>query len=275
MKPHRPVYTITLALALALPFPLLASAAKSETIEIGRLSPAQRAVGKAASARKVVAWQKRAKDAGLSFEDYARDELAPRVSKKLVTTFVSPDGATHPTDMHHRIYAMLKVEAETGAQFNVQHRVVRDYTGWSLRDYAKDVVKRGLVWIGGARKPAQTIKLVEALPKTFADLKDDPLRGAMEDVFFRLGLSGGAYQRFVEFKLADRLIDAGLFKRLRKAGLLDRGEKRISAELGVDPRLADEIVRLMRSKKMKKYLAGQATTPAARKAVLVALAEPS
>jgi hypothetical protein len=80
----------------------------------------------------------------------------------------------------------------------------------------------------------------------------------------RLGLSGSDFAPSIEFKIGRRLVEAGLYAKLREDGVIAKGNWSIPAHRALDRDLVDVVVEFMKQKPIRKFLEDEALTKSAR-----------
>lgn len=236
-----------------------ALAGKRMQVDLQKLAPTQNAVGVSVAELRVNKWQDAAKDEGISLQDYALRVLVPRFSKGLIPAVVDWKGRVLNTDGHHRVYALRKVSALTGVRFSIGIDVVQNFEGLSRKVYQKKLAR----FLGYSKKE------VRALPASFDDLKDSPMRSLIGIAFKQTGIRGSLFVDRIQFTVGEMLLQDGLVTRLIAEAVLPKGSKRIPSSLVAQPNIQTLVQRMIFSKgsKVLKYLEGAARSRDTRKQV--------
>lgn len=258
---------ILLALGLvASPRPALAgapapqtSAAQTEAVvreNVTRVAPTQMQIGVAVAQRDVDTWKADAQKRGLSFHDYAEQVLQEHYEKRPLPAIIDPRGKVRVLDGHHRVWALIHVQQETGVRIDIPVHVETDYTGWSEEAYAKDLVeKRGYGLFTPEVSKLSPVERVRALPSTFAGLQNDPLRSAVGQAFDDARVTGSNFENYIEFTAGDKLLKRGLLDELKARGIIPMNATSLPAEQATDPRVVAVVgKRLFDSHKMEHFL---------------------
>ena len=262
---------LVLLLALLLPASLWAATRK---VPIDEFHPTQPGVGKAAAMLYIKHWEHEAKRRDMSLKKYAKKVLQRKLDTHLTPAIIDPDGNVRNTDAHHHITAMLELKEMTGVTLTARAKILADYRGQSEAEYAHDFVgrlKKG--WFGPNAAGMSDVDKVRSLPKTYARMKNDPLRSAVEAAFERLGLDGKMFTDYIEFKVGAALVENGIYERLRQKGILEPGARTIPDELVFKKKVAKQIVKMLRKPALRTLLAESARTKANARRIDAALGE--
>jgi hypothetical protein len=253
---------LRLATALTLLALVGQAAAAPIAIPVDQFRPTQHTIGKASAMLSLDQWKRDAAQRHMSLAEYARTVLQPALEKRVVPAVIDPRGRMRNTDAHHRIAALLALQQETGVVLTLKTDVVVDYRGQSERAFATDFVdrlKKG--WFEPKVRRRSPLAMVRSLPLSFAQLGDDPLRSSIDTAFDKLGLSGGMFSDYVEFRVGEMLVARGLLHRLRARGLIGKKDKNIPPDRVFSPRVVDEIVAALREPEMRELLVTHARNP--------------
>lgn len=174
-----------------------------------KLAPGQTEFGAFAVKNKINKWTKEAKAEGITLAQYTNTTLRKVFANANIPVVVDPRGVIRTLDGHHKLSALIQVQAKVGLKIPVSIDVVRDYKGSSEKAYAKHfvvVMKKG--WFG-ANPPESAIEKVRSLPAQYTQMKDSPLRSVLGLVFDKAGLEGSWFKDYVQFKLGTRLLASG------------------------------------------------------------------
>jgi len=264
-----------LRLCTLVAFPLILGTGLAHAIgpvPVDAFHPSQPKVSFALVRKHVREWKRDAKRRGMSLKRYAKEVIQEEFNKTKVPSFIKPDGDLDNTDSHHHMDAAKVVQAKTGFQLVRPVKVLKDYTGWDETAYAEHVVnvlKKG--WFGKKMADRSPLAKVRSWPKTYAQLKNDPLRGAVDNAFSRLGLPGTLFTDYIEFKVGDALAAAGIHARLREEGLIPKGARSIPDKLVFKKKIAKQIIKMMREPAIRELMLKNARNEEARKRIESAL----
>ncbi len=190
------------------------------SVPLAELHPTQMEIGRAAVRLMLASWQKEAADRGISFPDYARTVLKPKMEAKPLPGIISPEGLVHNTDGHHRVESLLEVTRLTGVEFQLPVEVQRDYRGHSQKAYARHLVKViGKGYFTPETRRLSPVEQVAQLPHDYHQIVDNPLRSAVGTVLYRKGIDSGHMKDFIEFDILEKAKKAGALKALGRAGI--------------------------------------------------------
>jgi hypothetical protein len=253
---HRRLHVLATLLLLALGLGWAPRAhAKVIRVPVDEFHETQKKRGDACAMLYVKHWKKEAKRLDLSLKQYAKRVLQPKLDGKLTPAVINPDGEVLNTDAHHHITAMLKLKELTGVTLVARAKLLKDYRGWSEKDYADhfvEVLKKG--WFGRKHANDTPLEKMRSLPKTYAEMENDPLRSAVDAAFERVGLDGKMFTDYIEFRLGEALEDHGLYQRLRDKGLLDKRAGSIPDEDVFDKKIVKQITKMMRKGEVRQLL---------------------
>lgn len=237
----------------------LAHARGAAPVSIHAFRPTQMEIGRQAVTFRVETWKAEARQQGLSLRDYAQQVLQPKFAKLELSTIIDPDGHYRNTDAHHRISALREVARLTGVELRITPKIIADYRGHSFTEYAQHFVEQ--LGKGQFTPEVEGLPVAERmrrLPSTYAGLRDNPMRSALEIVFERNGISGSWMKDYVEFRASRKLVDEGLLDTLKKDKLIPRSATQLPAQLASDGRVLDVIQRRIANKDVRRWLLEEA-----------------
>jgi hypothetical protein len=211
-------------------------------VAVSEIGPTQEAVGKAIVAAQV-SRELDEKPAHLSEQQYLRFAVKQSYEAKTWTGLVDPNGRVRILDGHHRASAAAELSKRAGVPFMVNVRIVQDYRGWSMADYARHLIftlgkgsfsrtteRRFPLAAKAKSSPTQLIGRVSQFPQRISQLKDNPLRSAVGMALYRVaGFDDDSFVDYFEFKLG-RKIEHRLGKSLlSQINALETQEKVIRA----------------------------------------------
>ena len=241
--------------------------AQPQPIAIDELRPSQVAIGKQNAMQRYGRIVADARANHTSLRDYAAKTLAPKLASSQLPVIIDPKGNYHPLDGHHRVTAWRQVEQDTGVKLSVQTKVIFDYRGWSQHDFAQHFVhKLHEGNFGPELRGASADRKVAALPKSFARLRDDPLRSAVGQAMDNMSSSRTnqpKFENYIEFKVGGYLMRHGLMKRLARDGVVPRGTKALPTDRALDPRVVRTIETMMTSRRASRFLQKHVMRPRA------------
>jgi len=224
--------------------------------------PTQWSIGKASARLHLDEWKREAKKAKLSLKRYAKDVLEAKLAKRIIPAVLDPDGVPRNTDAHHRIFALRLLEKEAGVRLSLPVELMADYRGRSQEAFAADFVEqRGKGWFNPRYNKQDAVAKMASLPKSYAGLRDDPVRSSVDTAFEALGLSGKQFVDYVEFKIGERLVKDGLHARLRERGALSKHARSIPPDRVFSKKVVREVVKMLREPATKKLMIEHARGP--------------
>jgi hypothetical protein len=150
--------------------------------------------------------------------------------------------------------------------------VIFDYRGWSQHEYAQHFVhKLHEGQFGPELHGASADRKVAALPKSFARMRDDPLRSAvglaMHNMFDGRARSSRTnqpkFENYIEFKVGGYLMQRGLMNQLAREGIVRKGTQTLPTDRALDPRVVRTIETMMTSRRASRFLQNHVVRPSA------------
>jgi len=170
--------------------------------------PTQTGVGRGLVQSLEEKWDRKAKRHGEPLVDL----LKAKAARTEVPVVVSPSGELLALDRHHHITALRELGEREGLHLKLPVDIVKSYQGWSEAAFAADFVSHGGHFSPEARglSPRQKLRL---LPKSFDEMKDDPVRSAVGFAFRDLGLRHIPMKDYAELTVGDVAESRGLVAR--------------------------------------------------------------
>ena len=240
-------------------------AASAGPASIMSFHPTQMEIGRKAAEFHITQWKTDAKKSGMSLKEYAQKVLQPKFAAQKIPTVIDPDGALRNTDAHHRITALRKLTRMTGVSFEVDAQILADYRGRTFEEYANHfITKLGKGQFTPKIEQLPPVERMKFLPKTYADLHNNPMRSALEVVFNTNGIQGSLMRDYIEFRVAEKLLGEGLLDDLKEKHIIAPGARVLPAQLATDERVVKIIANRVAKKGMRHYLLSEAKDDASR-----------
>lgn len=174
--------------------------------------------------------------------------LKPRMAGKTIPGIIDTNGDFRNLDAHHTVGALQLVFRETGVDFQLPTDVQADFRGKASRDVDHWFNERGLSF------PARPIKRSHPgasarWPVRFEEIQDSPLRSAVGNALYNLGIDSVNGKPYLEFTIANLLEANGIVPKLKKLKLIGRQESGIPSGKGTDPEVVAVVQRMILSNK--------------------------
>jgi hypothetical protein len=206
-----------------------AHAAWAETVNVSELWPSQQRLGVKSARRNIEEAKRSAKAKGMSLREFTEQVLKPKALRKIAPTSKWIDGRLIQEDKHNGVWSGARLQKKTGVALDVSTDTMADYRGMTEEEAAHDFINvRGKGRLdkkhdGKSAVEKMRILLRQKTPK----LKDDRLRSTIDTAFDRLQLDGEMFTDYIEIDLGRLMREQKIFRDLREAGLLKKGEKEI------------------------------------------------
>jgi hypothetical protein len=207
---------------VAFPIPALADVLPVRADEVG---PTQMEIGQTAATIMVSGWRAQAAKANMPFAQWASEVLKPQMASKVLPGVVDPHGKVRVTDGHHRVWALLQVQKETGVDFGLSVEVgdPKAHAAKSDAAFAASLHQSGKMYVTPPVRVLPPAEQLARLPRTFAEIRDNPLRSAVGTVLYRAGIDSADFVDYLEFHAGERAVSRGLLASLSAKGLIPPG----------------------------------------------------
>ncbi len=234
-----------------------------KTTNVGELYASQEKLGFASANLNLKEWKQKAKRKGISLRKMAASQVRDKALEKRVPVYIHPSGKIIQSDKHNGVWSLAKLQRKTGVPLQVTLDVKLDGTGMSKREFAHAFfTTQGKGRISPKREHETEVqKMDHFLQHKTHELGNDTLRSTIDTAFERLGLEGEMFSDYIEIDVGRLMRDQNIFKDMRAAGLLKKGQDEIPEHKAFKPRIVKFVTARLKDPALRDYLIGRARTP--------------
>ena len=237
------------------------ASAERAVVPVMKIRVSQPAIGIDSAKIDYKSWKQQAKKRGISLKKMAR-KLRSEALEKVLPGDLDPDGMVIQSDKHNGAWRFQTLQKKTGVKLKVTVDIEEDYRGLSQEAFANAYVASGKGRFDPALDGKAPVEKMASLPRRAIALKDDKLRSSIDTVFDKLGLAGEMFKDYVEIDVGRRLREDNVFRRLRKEGLLAKGDREVPRKKVFARPIIKSLTAMLRAPEMREFLVARARTPA-------------